>query len=715
MNELYQSPILYSLGWAIAGSFWQMGLLWLIYQLVAGIPFRHKPGIKHGASVIFMGIGSLWFMVSFFQQLYSVREVQSYINRVDLNSDQFIVNKSGSFAAMVEEAEKFLPYFSTAYLIILMILFFRLAQGLVLTYQISSTKNIIHAPQWQHYVDKLCVQLNIGREVLIYLSETINVPATIGFIKPIILLPVATVNQLTITQAEAIILHEIAHIKRFDYLLNIIVSILETILFFNPFARLFSLNIRKERELCCDDFVIRYQRDPHGYAHALLSLEKSRNVGNLAMAATGKESLLLGRIKRILQIPDQQVQFRHRIIAVFFLALMIMFVSLLNPPKKQIENFPTASYLAKQQDAGQLYYSLPGIFQPTVKESGLSSFQSLGQTTQVRKRSLPEKKDSYYEIAREKTLYGDYFQAVPSSDDLAMLSFPKGIPAPVGVTAPFAENNFSFEYKTETDEEPTPDGSVHERRPSSSSLIRLNNENFKALENLQFNEESLSKFFEVIDFEKLITDNEKLKIAIDGKPMQEMIQNELLQRQSLMKRKSQMQRDMRVEWDTEHQDELAEIENRKHESAEEIRKKESRQFKILSGEYLNDARRRAESDVEYERPKEPKAPVYSKSYSVPKVYYQPQERKRNTGAKVRTEKDEPVIFATPDGFEPPHNEDQIAPVIHGEKAPTPDGSPVIKTDKKTRQVIKTFTSQDGSTISIVQDKGQIEIRLKGNR
>jgi len=182
-----------------------------------------------------------------------------------------------------------------------------------------------------------------------------------------------------------------------------------------------------------------------------------------------------------------------------------------------------------------------------------------------------------------------------------------------------------------------------------------------------------------------------------------------------MKRKSQMQRDMRVEWDTEHQDELAEIENRKHESAEEIRKKESRQFKILSGQYLNDARRRAESDVEYERPKEPKAPVYSKSYSVPKVYYQPQERKRTTGAKVRTEKDEPVIFATPDGFEPPHNEDEIAPVIHGEKAPNPDGSPVIKTDKKARQVIKTFTSQDGSTISIVQDKGQIEIRLKGNR
>jgi hypothetical protein len=71
---------------------------------------------------------------------------------------------------------------------------------------------------------------------------------------------------------------------------------------------------------------------------------------------------------------------------------MIMFVSLLNPPKKQIENFPTASYLAKQQDAGQLYYSLPGIFQPTVKETGLSSFQSLAQTTQVKKRSYRKKR-----------------------------------------------------------------------------------------------------------------------------------------------------------------------------------------------------------------------------------------------------------------------------------------------------------------------------------
>jgi hypothetical protein len=205
---------------------------------------------------------------------------------------------------------------------------------------------------------------------------------------------------------------------------------LETILFFNPFARLFSLNIRKERELCCDDFVIRYQRDPQGYAHALLSLEKSRNIGNLAMAATGKESLLLGRIKRILQIPDQQVQFRHRIIAVFLLALMITFVSLLDPSKKPTENFPTASYLAKQQDAGKLFYSLPGIFPSSEKGTAKSRFQPLAQSTQLKKRSLPEKKNADENIiAMEKTPFGDYFQATPSSDDLATLSFPHGVPA----------------------------------------------------------------------------------------------------------------------------------------------------------------------------------------------------------------------------------------------------------------------------------------------
>jgi hypothetical protein len=112
--------------------------------------------------------------------------------------------------------------------------------------------------------------------------------------------------------------------------------------------------------------------------------------------------------------------------------------------------------------------------------------------------------------------------------------------------------------------------------------------------------------------------------------MKEMLQNELFQLQD-MKRRTQMQSDMRRQWETEQQEQLEELENKKQESADSRSKKESKQFKILTDRYFNEAKRRAESDVEYEKPKEPRPPVYYKSFSAPRVYYQPEERKKTTG------------------------------------------------------------------------------------
>ncbi len=394
MNEFYQSPILYALGWAIAGSFWQMGLLWMVYQLFFAIPFRQKPGVKHGAAVLLLGFGSGWFLVTFFQQLYKTRDIQSYIYRIDTDISNISLKPSITLHGLIMEAEKFLPYFSAAYLFVLVFLFFRLAQGFIITQQISNNKQLQPSMQWQHFVDRLCVQMNINREILVYLSETINVPATVGFLKPVILLPVATLNQLTISQAEAIILHEIAHIKRFDYLINIIVSIIETLLFFNPFARLLSVSIRKERELCCDDFVISYQRDPQSYAHALLSLEKTRNTRNLAMAATGKESLLLGRVKRILQVPDQPIQYRHHLMALFIVASLIMFMAILNPPRTRTFEYTAAinSQLEKQENE-TLYYSLPTIFNSIQKELHVASGPDKNVKSREKKPLKAEKKN----------------------------------------------------------------------------------------------------------------------------------------------------------------------------------------------------------------------------------------------------------------------------------------------------------------------------------
>lgn len=320
MEQIYQSSILQALGWAIADSFWQMGLLWLLYQICIGIPVKNRPVVRHMGSVIALLAGGLWFLGT----------VIYHLN--DTTTPTLAVKESvnPSFTTWVESS---LPFLSAAYLIVLVVLLARFAHAVVITQRLRITENE-SAGIWQQFVDDMALRFFIERKVRIQISRAIDVPATLGYLKPIILLPVASVNHLSVSQVESIIMHELAHIKRNDYLINILVSLAETILFFNPFAHLLSKQVRKECELCCDDAVLNHQKDPGQYAYALLLLEKSRQQFALAVAATGAEGQLLGRVKRILKQPEQKIRYRNRLLALVLVAFMIMGLSLLAPAPK---------------------------------------------------------------------------------------------------------------------------------------------------------------------------------------------------------------------------------------------------------------------------------------------------------------------------------------------------------------------------------------------
>jgi beta-lactamase regulating signal transducer with metallopeptidase domain len=335
MQELYRSDLLQALGWAIADSLWQMSLLWLIYQLFISIPFRQKPSVKHFGAVLMLLIGTGWFFYSFFARFAD----EKMLGRSMADKSPEL---SFSFTNMLNST---LPYFSTAYLFIIVLLFARLIYHFISTQRLKmELKPVV---EWQHVVNRLTVSLGISREIFIYISEHISVPSTIGYLRPVILLPIATVNQLSVEQLEAVIIHEMAHIRRNDYLVNLIVSFIEIILFFNPFAHLLGRTIRKECELCCDDEVVR-QQDPEAYAQALLLLERSKLRPALAMAATGKHGMLLGRVKRILNLPDQEVKYRHKVLAMVLLAGMIMLTGLLTPSGVSQQDREKTTVIAQQ-------------------------------------------------------------------------------------------------------------------------------------------------------------------------------------------------------------------------------------------------------------------------------------------------------------------------------------------------------------------------------
>lgn len=207
-------------------------------------------------------------------------------------------------------------------------------------------------------------QFSISRPVKLLLSASIDVPMMLGVVKPVILLPVASVSNLSVDQLEAILMHELAHIKRNDYLLNILQTIAETILFFNPFVWLISAEIRKEREHCCDDMVVSFTSDPVPYASALASLEVSRYENGLSLAAAGNKNQLLNRIKRIMEMKKQNVNYGQAGIVALAVVAIICAVAVFTPTFAQKSKQKKENKIVEKKNADA---AIPADGNTTVK------------------------------------------------------------------------------------------------------------------------------------------------------------------------------------------------------------------------------------------------------------------------------------------------------------------------------------------------------------
>ncbi len=162
-------------------------------------------------------------------------------------------------------------------------------------------------------------QFGISKKVQLWYSNTINTPLTFGFIKPVIVLPVALVNQLSLTQAETLILHELTHIKANDYLLNWFLLLGENLFFFNPFILSLCKKIRLEREKYCDINVMAFNYAPLTYAETLLQAQQVKQYqAQYQLAAVGKKQELLQRIQFFTNTKNQlRIQQNHFAVPVF--------------------------------------------------------------------------------------------------------------------------------------------------------------------------------------------------------------------------------------------------------------------------------------------------------------------------------------------------------------------------------------------------------------
>ncbi len=154
---------------------------------------------------------------------------------------------------------------------------------------------------------RLCMRMNLGQPIRILETAREAVPAVIGWIRPAILVPSSMLSGLTTAELDAILAHELAHIRRHDYLVNLLQTVVETILFYHPAVWWLSTRIRTERENCCDDIAVEVCGNRVVFAQALARMEENRcKQGQLSVAANGGS--LVNRIRRIVMAePDRSV------------------------------------------------------------------------------------------------------------------------------------------------------------------------------------------------------------------------------------------------------------------------------------------------------------------------------------------------------------------------------------------------------------------------
>lgn len=325
MPLLTHSALLRALGWTLFNSLWQMSLLWACYHLFL-LVFRDFPSrARHGLLLLLLALGACWSIKTFVCACFIPAELDAPWLSTLIPASRL---SAQGLLAILETGRRLidsiLPWCSTLYLLIL--------TGLLVHYSrhYARSRQILHdgltrmTPEFRVFVSSTARRMGIRKTVDVHGSSLVDVPVTLGFLKPVILLPVTMITRLTPAQVEAILVHELAHIHRKDYLLNLMTTIMELLFFFNPFTRGLISQLKKEREHCCDERVLEFRYDPHAYVSALLSLARQHGEGRLALAAIGGgEKLLLQRARKMLQQQRTDDRPGPRLLIFLFVSLIM--------------------------------------------------------------------------------------------------------------------------------------------------------------------------------------------------------------------------------------------------------------------------------------------------------------------------------------------------------------------------------------------------------
>ncbi|HLY68725.1 MAG TPA: M56 family metallopeptidase [Puia sp.] len=313
-KELFSSPTVKALSWTLFHSLWQGLIFAFLAGMVMMLTRKSKPAFRYN---ILSGLLVLMAFTIVFTFIAEKEKAGSAILQqlpaaadpvFHANTDQF--NKSNLMSTAVNaSAMQILNNFLSRYAYLIVTIWFfiltaksiRLIFTLMYTHRLKNYRSHIPDAYWRTRVTELCRYLRISRTVSLIESEIIKLPVVFGHVKPVIFIPLGLFSQLSPDQVEAVLVHELAHIRRCDYLVNMMQNIMESLFFFNPAILWISSLIREERENCCDDMAIAQVKNKKNYLEALICFRELSLYNNSknAVAFPGSKNSFLNRVRRI--------------------------------------------------------------------------------------------------------------------------------------------------------------------------------------------------------------------------------------------------------------------------------------------------------------------------------------------------------------------------------------------------------------------------------
>lgn len=208
------------------------------------------------------------------------------------------------------------------------ILLTRLSAGCWRIRKLQAAARLEEPSRWQSLAEEIAARLGLTRRFTVIETVRVATPTVIGWLRPVILLPIAAMAGLSPRQVEAILAHELAHIRRHDFLINLLQTLAETMLFYHPAVWWISRRIRTEREHCCDDVAVAVSGDPAEYAAALAELA-SWSIAHPALAMAATRGPLVDRVRRLLRLPDADRKPRRTAVAVAIVVTSVVVISAL--------------------------------------------------------------------------------------------------------------------------------------------------------------------------------------------------------------------------------------------------------------------------------------------------------------------------------------------------------------------------------------------------